>query len=180
MHKEAFEQRAALAAKLGRLGLIILLSHLCSLSARAQSFSSAAGLLQGERIARATPVYNDTLFAEADTTAWLPFGTHIAALAPERVFAPTRFTLFAKLDTAGIAHAADPELTVFAQLALSDTTQPYEQEDGSLALAPTTDPLIRTDVGLVLPVPVYGGGWIRFIVESSDTLQVRLDLWRVR
>lgn len=29
-------------------------------------------------------------------------------------------------------------------------------------------------------VPIYGGGYVRFITTSADTALVRLDLWRVR
>lgn len=40
-------------------------------------------------------------------------------------------------------------------------------------------PLSGVD-GAILPVPVYGGGYLRFIVASEDSARVRLHLWRVR
>lgn len=148
--------------------------------AHSQGWGTAAGLLQGERLARVTMVYNDTLRASTDTTSWVPFGTHSAAFASERTFAPTRFTLFVKLDTANVAHTANPEVTLSAQLALNDTTVAYEQRDGSLILASATNPIEEVPVGQVLSVPVYGGGYLRFIIGASDSVKVRIDLWRVR
>lgn len=147
---------------------------------RAQSFGTAVGLLQGEHLARSSTLYSDTLKAGADTTAWIAFGTHAADLAAERPYAASRFTLFVKLDTAGVAHAADPQVSLHAQVALDDTATAYIQEDGSLTLAPASNPVTSVDPGSVLPVPVYGGGWLRFIVEAEDTVAVRLDLWRTR
>ncbi len=148
--------------------------------ARAQTWNTPEGLLQGERLARVTTLLDDTLRATADTTAWLPFGTHIADLATERLFAPTRFTLFLHADTSGGIAGAGPSVTVTAQLALSDTSGTvYEQRDGSLDLAPSSDP-ITTTTGQVIPVPVYGGGWLRLIVASADTARVTCDIWRVR
>ena len=157
--------------------VLLLLLHAAPLCA--QSFGDPAGMMQGERIARVTTLLDDTLRAESDTTAWLPFGTHAAALAGERPFAPTRFTLFVKLDTASVPHAAAPSVQLYAQVALSDTTFPYEQFDGSLSLATSTNP-ITSVVGQSLIVPVYGGGYLRFITTSSDSARVCLDLWRVR
>lgn len=180
MTSPTFTDRRRRALQLGAAIVIASLCLFCALSASAQSFSSTAGLLQGERIARVTTVYDDTLRASTTTTAWIPFGTHLVELASERVFAPTRFTLFVKLDTAGIAHAADPSLTLSAQIALDDTLTAYEQFDGSLDLLPATDPMTTVGVGESMIVPVYGGGWLRFIVTSADTAAVRLSLWRVR
>ncbi len=163
-----------------RLAGMLLLAMLLPVASAAwgQNWGTPAGLLQGEHLARSGKVYDDTLRATADTTAWIPFGTHAAALAGERVYAPGRFTLFVLVDTTGVPHAAGPEITLRAELALDDTTSmPYEQWDGSLLLAPDTNP-IRSAAGLVIPVPVYGGGWLRFIVGSADTARVRLDLWR--
>lgn len=160
--------------------LAAFLLYLCALSANAQSFTSTTGLMQGERIARVSTVFNGTLKASSDTTGWVAFGTHLAGLATERAFAPTRFTLFVKLDTAGVAHAHDPSVTLSAQLALDDTSIAYDQSDGSLSLFPTTDPLTQVSPGSSVPVPIYGGGWVRFIVAAEDTVDVKLDLWRVR
>jgi hypothetical protein len=146
---------------------------------RAQSWGSSAGLMQGERIARVTTLLDTVLHAASDTTAWLAIGTHTAALAQERPWAPTRFTLFVQADTAGLGAAAGPEVVLQAQLALSDTGTVYEQADGSLEIAPATAP-VATTTGQVYPVPVYGGGWLRLIAASTDTARVRLHLWRVR
>lgn len=156
---------------------LLTLLHATPLSA--QSFGDAAGMMQGERIARVTTLLDETLRAETDTTAWLPFGTHVAALAGERPYAPTRFTLFVKVDTAAVPHATAPSIQLAAQVALSDTTIPYEQLDGSLTLASSSNPITTTH-GQSMIVPVYGGGYIRFITTSADTARVRLDLWRVR
>ena len=145
----------------------------------AQSFGDASGMMQGERIARVTTLYDDILKAASDTTAWVPFGTHLAVLAGERPYAPTRFTLFVKADTAGVTHLTGPSIQVRAQVALSDTTIPYEQLDGSLNLSPATAPITST-MGQSMIVPVYGGGYLRFIVTSADSARVKLDLWRVR
>jgi hypothetical protein len=167
----------------GRLlftALAALLTLLCVWSAHAQDFGTTTGLLQGERIARVSTVYDGILRAEADTTVWIPFGTHNADLASERIFAPTRFTLFAAIDTAGIPHAAGPSLNLKAQVALEDTAAPYVQLDGSLTLVHSTDPMTDAEVGRSMIVPLYGGGYVRFIAASSDTLALKLDLWRVR
>jgi hypothetical protein len=180
MISPSLSRRQRHALNLGFAILTAVLLYLCALSANAQSFSSSTGLMQGERIARVTTIYNDTLRAGSDTTAWIPFGTHRAELASERVFAPTRFTLFVKLDSAGIAHAADPSVTLSAQLALDDTTVAYNQLDGSLELIPAASPLIQVEPGVALPIPIYGGGWVRFIVAAEDTVCAQLDLWRVR
>jgi hypothetical protein len=142
-------------------------------------WNTTTGILQGERIARATNLYNDTLRATTDTTSWLAFGTHLAGYPLEKEYGPSRFTAFFIVDTSGVAHAAGPSVTLRAQIALSDTTGTlYEQRDGSLDLVPSTDP-VTTTTGQSIPVPVYGGGWIRFIVTSSDSASVRLDLWRI-
>ncbi|MFH0881658.1 MAG: hypothetical protein V2A56_01630 [bacterium] len=180
MISPSLSQRQRHALKLGFAILTAVLLYFCALSANAQSFSSTAGLLQGERVARVTTLYDGIIKAAADTTSWLRFGTHTADLASERVFAPTRFTLFVKVDTATVAHAADPSITVSAQVALDDTTVIYEQWDESLILIPTTDPLTIAGTGVSLPIPVYGGGYLRFIIVSADSANVRLDLWRVR
>ncbi|MCB2198542.1 hypothetical protein KQI63_04005 [bacterium] len=162
------------------LVLILLAAFLLPCApASAQSFGDAAGMMQGERIARVTTLLDDTLHAGTDTTAWLPFGTHVASLAGERPYAPTRFTLFVKVDTASVPHAAAPSIQLAAQVALSDTAIPYEQLDGSLTLAPSTNPITST-TGQSMIVPIYGGGYVRFITTSTDTARVRLDLWRVR
>ncbi len=151
-----------------------------SVPARAQTWGTSEGLLQGERLARVTTLLNDTLRAETDTTAWLPFGTHIADLADERIYAPTRFTLFVHADTSGGIADSGPEITISAQIALSDTTGVvYEQRDGSLELVPDSSP-IKSTIGQIIPIPVYGGGWIRLVVASDDTAVVKCDMWRVR
>lgn len=155
--------------------LLILPASLC-----AQGFGSATGLLQGEHLARSTLLLQDTLKATSDTTAWLPFGTHRAVLAGERPFAPTRFTLFVKLDTANVNYAAAPRVALAAEVALNDTATAYVQQDGSLTLAPSTAPVTEVAHGVILPVPVYGGGWVRFIATAEDSVAIRVDLWRTR
>lgn len=179
MHTDSPLRRTATAFALLAAALLIaaLLLPAC---AKAQSWGSATGLIQGEHLARATTVYDAVLRARSDTTAWIPVGTHTAALAAERPYAPTRFTLFARLDTAGVAHAAAPSVTLRAQVALGDTAFAYEQADGSLELVDALNPLTSIAAGRSLPVPLYGGGWVRFLVTSADTARVRLDLWRVR
>ncbi|MDP8207618.1 MAG: hypothetical protein P9L92_13205 [Candidatus Electryonea clarkiae] len=143
-------------------------------------WGTTTGLMQGERIARVTTLMNDILKAETDTTSWLAFGTHLNAYPQEKEYAPTRFTLFFYADTTDVPNAAGPSVTLKAQIALDDTSgKVYEQRDGSLDLVPDTDP-VTTIAGQVLPVPVYGGGWIRFIVTSTDSAKVKLDLWRIR
>ncbi len=157
--------------------LAVLTLALASSIVSAQDWNSTAGLLQGEHIARVTTLMEDTLRAEADTTAWLAFGTHTAALAGERKYNPSRFTAFVKVDTAGVSHASTPSITLEAELALSDTNgTTYVQYDNSLSLISATYPLTST-IGQAIPVPVYGGGWIRFIVSSADSAEVKLDVW---
>lgn len=168
------------AARIFVTTLIATLVLFCAWSAHGQDFGTTTGLLQAERIARVTTVYDDTLRAASDTTAWVAFGTHNADLASERTFAPTRFTLFVKLDTAGIAHADAPSLTLTAQVALNDTLTAYEQFDSSLDLIASTAPLTETEPGQSIIVPVYGGGWLRFILSNADSARVQLNLWRVR
>ena len=48
----------------------------------------------GQHLARVSTLHNATISDETITTAWLPFGTHDAALASERPYAPGRFTAF--------------------------------------------------------------------------------------
>lgn len=176
--KEKNSRKAALAMLL--LPLVLVLSASVFAGPPFRYWGTTAGLLQGERIARVTTLYNDTLKADTDTTSWLAFGTYLEDFPHEREYAPTRFTAFILADTTGILHAAVPSVTLRAQLALFDTTSAvYEQLDGSLELVPDAGP-ITTAVGQSIPVPVYGGGWIRFIVSSADTARVRLDLWRAR
>jgi len=170
--------------KTTRSAAVLLLILILSVSVFAgppfRYWGTTAGLLQGERIARVTTLYDDTLKADTDTTSWLAFGTYLEDFPHEREYAPTRFTAFILADTTGVPHAAAPSVTLRAQIALYDTAGAvYEQRDGSLELAPDADP-ITTAVGQSIPVPVYGGGWIRFIVSSADTALVRLDLWRAR
>ncbi|MBS1260824.1 MAG: hypothetical protein MAG453_00140 [Calditrichaeota bacterium] len=161
-----------------RTATILLLAVTLTGSASAQHAADVEGLLQGEHIARTTTLYDGVLKAAADTTAWLAFGTHSAALAAERAYAPTRFTAFVVLDTSGVAHAADPSLTLRAQVALTDTAVAYVNRDGTLELAPPGNPITALDGGRVFPVPIYGGGWLRFILAVDDSARVMLDLWR--
>ncbi|MBZ0266162.1 hypothetical protein K8I28_16010 [bacterium] len=159
--------------------ILILLLLLPSLLF-AQSWGSSTGLLQGERIAQVSSIFSDTVKATNDTTSWIAFGTHVSSLASERVYAPTRFTLFLRADTTDVPHNADPSISLKAELALNDTTEViYEQYDQSLQLIPTGMPLTTT-TGQAIPVPIYGGGWLRFIVTSADSAYVDMHLWRTR
>lgn len=136
--------------------------------------------MQADRVAQVRLVFQDTLRASADTTSWIPFGTHLPSLAAERIPAPRRFTLFIKVDTAEVPHAADPSVWIRAEIALTDTAgATYSQYDGSLNLVPFSWP-IETVEGQSVPVPVYGGGWLRFIVQASDTAAVKMHLWSAR
>jgi len=165
---------------LGAALLSLVLVSSSRVLAQLPYWNTTTGLLQGERVARVTMLYDDTLRASTVTTSWLPFGTHLSNHPEERGYAPTRFTLFVVADTTNVPHASGPEVTVTAQLALNDTTgYVYEQADGSLELAPSSGP-ITTSLGQVFPVPIYGGGWIRFVVTSADSARVRLDFWRIR
>lgn len=159
---------------------ILLLFNLIPSHGLAQSWGSSTGLLQGERIAQVTSIFSDTVKAASDTTSWIAFGTHNSSLAGERVFAPTRFTLFLRTDTTDVPHNSSPSISLKAELALNDTTDPiYEQYDQSLQLIPAGMPLTTT-TGQAIPVPIYGGGWVRFIVSSADSAFVDMYLWRIR
>lgn len=163
-----------------RTGLACLLLVLLNTATlHAQSWGTAEGLMQAERIARVTTLCDDTLNADSLTTAWIPFGSFLQAFPDERIFGPGKFTLFLYADDSSVNVSGDMEITVQAELALEDTTRTYTQRDGSLNLIPASWPVSEPG-GYALPVPVYGGGYIRFTVESSDTSTVRLDLWRTR
>ncbi|MBD3166389.1 hypothetical protein GF324_07315 [bacterium] len=168
----------------GMLFLLLLTLLVFTVTSHSQSFGTSAGLLQGERIARVDELYKDVLKATSDTTAWIPFGTHDLGISQpelltERIFAPTRFTLFMRVDTTAISHDSGPSITVSSEIALSDTAESYVNHDGTSDLIPSSDPLTETG-GRMVPVPVYGGGFLRFIVTSADSAEVELHLWRVR
>lgn len=158
--------------------LLVLVAAILPALCHGQSFGSSTGLLQGEHLARVNTLYNDTLRASSDTTAWLPIGTFDPALAAERPYAPGRFTAFVWLDTTGTNAAAGPSVVMRAELALADTSRPYDHADGTLSLVPSSSPLTGQATGHVLPVPAYGGGYLRFILTAEDSTRVELDLWR--
>ncbi len=159
--------------------LILTLMLFATIPVSAQSFGSADGLLQGQHLARVSTLHNATISDETVTTAWLPFGTHDAALASERPYAPGRFTAFVLMDTVGVSTGTAPSLTLKAQVALTDTSVAYENRDLTLELAPDGNPLTTVATSQVLPVPVYGGGYIRFVMTIEEAATVKLDLWRV-
>ncbi|GBE30371.1 hypothetical protein BMS3Bbin04_01404 [bacterium BMS3Bbin04] len=158
--------------------LLLTVLLLSSTIANAQSFGSASGLLQGQHLARVTNLHNAVITDATVTTAWIPFGTHDESLAGERPYAPSRFTAFVYMDTVGVSTGVAPSLVLKAQVALTDTSIVYENLDLTLDLAPEGNPITSVDIGQVLPVPVYGGGYIRFVMTVDEAAIVKLDLWR--
>ena len=164
--------------------LILAVLLAVAFNAAAQTLSISE-LVYGEHSASLGEICDSTFEAETDTSAWIAFGTYYSAdnaLVYQRRRAPQRFTLFAWMDTTGTNAAAAPNLFVRTQVALdtagfaADSVYVYENQDSTS----TSDTLqYRHGIGHILPLTVYGGGYLRLILSLDDTSRVKVDLWEM-
>jgi len=158
---------------------ILVLVITMTKSGLAQNWGTDAGLLQGEHLQRVNLIFNEKLESASGYTPWIPIGTFQANLAGERAYAPTCFTVFYSISRTGIENPGDPIFSLIAQVALLDTLSDWKNFDGSLQIHPVATPL-TVEGQYFKPVPVYGGGWLRFKCTSTNKLNVKIYLLKYR
>jgi len=131
--------------------------------------------------ARTTTVYEDTLGpnTQVDTTTWFQLVPDQYERYPEIWGDHQYWTLFARVDSVETPAPA-VNLSIEFEVAVNRDQAgtggdyiAYRADDGSSSLL-----TISTYERVFKPVTVYGGLYGRFILTSTDSLRVELNLWK--